>query len=56
MFKFRTMERGAELRIAEVVELERLDEPSFKFRNDPRTTRVRPMAETGRASMSCLNS
>ena len=40
MFKFRTMERGAELRIAEVVDLESLNEPSFKFRNDPRTTRV----------------
>jgi exopolysaccharide biosynthesis polyprenyl glycosylphosphotransferase len=40
MFKFRTMERDAELRIAEVVDIERLSEPSFKFRNDPRTTRV----------------
>jgi exopolysaccharide biosynthesis polyprenyl glycosylphosphotransferase len=40
MLKFRTMERGADLRIAEVVDIESLDEPSFKFRNDPRTTRV----------------
>ena len=40
MLKFRTMERGAELRIAEVVDLQSLNEPSFKFRDDPRTTRV----------------
>ena len=40
MFKFRTMELGADLRIGEVVDLESLDEPSFKLRNDPRITRV----------------
>jgi exopolysaccharide biosynthesis polyprenyl glycosylphosphotransferase len=40
MFKFRTMELGADLRIAEVVDIKSLNEPSFKFRNDPRVTRV----------------
>jgi exopolysaccharide biosynthesis polyprenyl glycosylphosphotransferase len=40
MLKFRTMELGAELRISEVVDLKNLSEPSFKFRNDPRITRV----------------
>lgn len=40
MFKFRTMELGADLRITEVVDIKTLNEPSFKFRNDPRVTRV----------------
>jgi exopolysaccharide biosynthesis polyprenyl glycosylphosphotransferase len=40
MLKFRTMVRGAEERVAEVVCVEDLDEPAFKVRSDPRVTRV----------------
>jgi exopolysaccharide biosynthesis polyprenyl glycosylphosphotransferase len=40
MFKFRTMVHNAEERIAEVLAIDRLDEPMFKIRDDPRITRV----------------
>jgi lipopolysaccharide/colanic/teichoic acid biosynthesis glycosyltransferase len=40
MFKFRTMVRDAEERIAEVVAIDRLTEPMFKVRDDPRVTRI----------------
>jgi exopolysaccharide biosynthesis polyprenyl glycosylphosphotransferase len=39
MLKFRTMVADAEDRLAELVDLEKLDEPAFKIRNDPRVTR-----------------
>jgi exopolysaccharide biosynthesis polyprenyl glycosylphosphotransferase len=40
MLKFRTMRGDAEERLAEVVDLEALDDPAFKIAGDPRTTRV----------------
>ena len=40
MLKFRTMVADAEERLAELVSLDDLPEPSFKLRRDPRTTRV----------------
>ena len=40
MLKFRTMVNGAHHRLAEVVELDGLEEPMFKLRDDPRVTRV----------------
>jgi exopolysaccharide biosynthesis polyprenyl glycosylphosphotransferase len=40
MFKFRTMVHNAEERIAEVLAIDRLDEPMFKIRDDPRVTGV----------------
>jgi lipopolysaccharide/colanic/teichoic acid biosynthesis glycosyltransferase len=40
MVKFRTMVTDAEDRLAEVVDLEKLDEPAFKIRDDPRVTRA----------------
>jgi exopolysaccharide biosynthesis polyprenyl glycosylphosphotransferase len=40
MFKFRTMSRGAEDRLSDHVRLEKLSEPVFKLRPDPRVTRV----------------
>ncbi len=40
MMKFRTMVTDAEERLAEFVDLEKLDEPAFKIRNDPRVTRA----------------
>jgi exopolysaccharide biosynthesis polyprenyl glycosylphosphotransferase len=39
MVKFRTMVVDAEERLAEVVDLEELEEPAFKVRDDPRVTR-----------------
>lgn len=39
MMKFRTMVVDAEERLAELVDLEALDEPAFKIQNDPRVTR-----------------
>src|SRR5262249_54709097 len=39
MVKFRTMVVDAEERLAEVVDLEKLEEPAFKIRDDPRVTR-----------------
>jgi exopolysaccharide biosynthesis polyprenyl glycosylphosphotransferase len=40
MLKFRTMVSDAEERLGEVVDLEKLEEPVFKIRNDPRVTRA----------------
>jgi exopolysaccharide biosynthesis polyprenyl glycosylphosphotransferase len=40
MVKFRTMEQGAEERLPELVDLEKLDEPAFKIADDPRVTRA----------------
>ena len=40
MYKFRTMAWDAEHRLEEVVRLEELEEPMFKVKGDPRTTRV----------------
>jgi len=40
MLKFRTMVADAEERLAELVNLEKLDEPMFKIPDDPRVTRV----------------
>jgi exopolysaccharide biosynthesis polyprenyl glycosylphosphotransferase len=40
VLKFRTMVRGAEEQLRELVDLEKLDEPAFKIADDPRITRV----------------
>lgn len=40
MYKFRTMVPDAEARLSEVVSLERLREPMFKLKRDPRVTHV----------------
>ena len=40
MLKFRTMVADAEERLAELVDLEKLDEPAFKIPDDPRVTRA----------------
>jgi exopolysaccharide biosynthesis polyprenyl glycosylphosphotransferase len=40
MLKFRTMVADAQSRVAEVIALDDLPEPSFKLRRDPRITRV----------------
>jgi len=40
MLKFRTMDEGAETRLGELIDLDSLDQPAFKIRNDPRVTRV----------------
>ncbi|MEZ5076270.1 MAG: sugar transferase [Solirubrobacterales bacterium] len=40
MLKFRTMVTDAEERLAELVDLEALDEPAFKIERDPRVTRA----------------
>jgi exopolysaccharide biosynthesis polyprenyl glycosylphosphotransferase len=40
VLKFRTMVTDAEERLAELVDLEALDEPAFKIPNDPRITRA----------------
>jgi exopolysaccharide biosynthesis polyprenyl glycosylphosphotransferase len=40
MLKFRTMVVDAEERLAELVDLEKLDEPAFKIPDDPRVTRA----------------
>jgi lipopolysaccharide/colanic/teichoic acid biosynthesis glycosyltransferase len=40
MFKFRTMEVGAEARMKEIEHLNEKQGPIFKIRNDPRITRV----------------
>ncbi len=39
MVKFRTMVADAEARLPELIDLETLEEPAFKIRNDPRVTR-----------------
>jgi exopolysaccharide biosynthesis polyprenyl glycosylphosphotransferase len=44
MVKFRTMVTDAEQRLGELVDLEKLEQPAFKIRDDPRVTRVgRPL-------------
>jgi exopolysaccharide biosynthesis polyprenyl glycosylphosphotransferase len=44
MLKFRTMVADAEQRLGELVDLEKLEQPAFKIRDDPRVTRVgRPL-------------
>jgi exopolysaccharide biosynthesis polyprenyl glycosylphosphotransferase len=40
VLKFRTMVRGAEEQLGELVDLEKLDEPAFKIADDPRITRA----------------
>jgi lipopolysaccharide/colanic/teichoic acid biosynthesis glycosyltransferase len=40
MFKFRTMVADAERRLGDLVDIDRLSEPVFKLRSDPRVTRV----------------
>jgi len=40
MLKFRTMVREAEAKLPELVALDRLEDPMFKLRDDPRVTRV----------------
>ena len=40
MLKFRTMVAGAEAKLPELVALDRLEDPMFKLRDDPRVTRV----------------
>jgi len=40
MWKFRTMVRDAEAMLADLVSFDRLEEPVFKLRHDPRVTRV----------------
>jgi exopolysaccharide biosynthesis polyprenyl glycosylphosphotransferase len=40
MVKFRTMVREAEAKLSDLVALDRLEDPMFKLRDDPRVTRV----------------
>jgi lipopolysaccharide/colanic/teichoic acid biosynthesis glycosyltransferase len=40
MVKFRTMVQGADERLAELVNLETLEEPAYKIADDPRVTRA----------------
>ncbi|HEX5761517.1 MAG TPA: sugar transferase [Solirubrobacterales bacterium] len=40
MLKFRTMVQGADERLGELVDLDKLEEPAFKIPNDPRVTRI----------------
>jgi exopolysaccharide biosynthesis polyprenyl glycosylphosphotransferase len=40
MLKFRTMVADAEERLSELIDLEKLDQPAFKIRDDPRVTRT----------------
>ena len=40
LFKFRSMIDGADKQLAELVDLDRLDEPVYKIQNDPRVTRM----------------
>ncbi|MFN8161812.1 MAG: sugar transferase [Solirubrobacterales bacterium] len=40
VYKFRTMVPDAEDRLAELIDLENLDEPAFKIPDDPRVTRI----------------
>ena len=40
MFKFRTMRNGADAMLEQLVQLDELRDPAFKFRRDPRVTRV----------------
>lgn len=48
MYKFRSMVNDAEKKLADLVDLDNLDEPVFKIRNDPRVTPLgRFMRRTG---------
>jgi exopolysaccharide biosynthesis polyprenyl glycosylphosphotransferase len=40
MMKFRTMTDGAEARLPELIAVDKLEQPMFKLRDDPRVTRV----------------
>jgi exopolysaccharide biosynthesis polyprenyl glycosylphosphotransferase len=40
MWKFRTMTADAEQRLRQIVDIEKLEQPVFKLKNDPRVTRV----------------
>lgn len=40
MYKFRSMVADAEARLKDLVDLDKLDEPAYKLRSDPRVTRV----------------
>lgn len=40
LYKFRTMRANAEEQLSELVDLDKLDDPVFKLRADPRVTRV----------------
>jgi exopolysaccharide biosynthesis polyprenyl glycosylphosphotransferase len=40
IFKFRTMVRGAEAMLPELVSLDELSDPMFKLKSDPRVTRI----------------
>jgi exopolysaccharide biosynthesis polyprenyl glycosylphosphotransferase len=40
VYKFRTMRDGADQMLEELIQLDDLPEPAFKFRRDPRVTRV----------------
>ncbi len=40
MYKFRTMYIDAEQRLADLIDIENLEEPVFKLENDPRITRI----------------
>jgi exopolysaccharide biosynthesis polyprenyl glycosylphosphotransferase len=40
MFKLRTMRRGADAMLEQLIQLDDLREPAFKFKRDPRVTRV----------------
>lgn len=40
MYKFRSMAQDAEKRLNEVVNLDQIEQPMFKIKNDPRITRV----------------
>ncbi len=40
MFKFRTMYQDAEAQLSKLINLDQLEEPVFKIKNDPRITRV----------------
>jgi exopolysaccharide biosynthesis polyprenyl glycosylphosphotransferase len=40
MWKFRTMVVGAEQQLSQLVDIEKLEQPVFKLKNDPRVTRV----------------
>ena len=40
MYKFRTMESGAETELDDLIDLQNLGEPAFKLSSDPRVTRV----------------
>lgn len=40
MYKFRSMVADAEARLKELVDLDKLDEPAYKLKHDPRVTRI----------------